>query len=136
MPVNSSFHIIFKCLPHFLCILFFCNQSLILGHLSYFPNFFLLKITGTGLPLWSSGQDSTLPMQGAWFSSLARELDPTLKLHCKSALHQKIPHASAKTWHSQIGKYLKNNNNRHKNSWRNVIPQNHKYLLGIPRGNL
>ena len=75
-------------------------------------------------------------MQGAWFSSLVRELDPTLKLHCKSALHQKIPHASTKTWHRQIGKYLKNNNNRHKNSWKNVIPQNHNYFLGIPRGNL
>ena len=41
-------NIIFKCFPHFLCILFFCNRSLILGHLSYFPNFFLIKNNRNG----------------------------------------------------------------------------------------
>ena len=30
-----------------------------------------------GLTWWSSGQDSTLPRQGAWVQSLVREPDPT-----------------------------------------------------------
>ena len=30
-----------------------------------------------GLPLWSSGQDSIFPVQGARAGSLVRELDPT-----------------------------------------------------------
>ena len=29
-----------------------------------------------GLPWWSSGWDSALPMQGAWVRSLDKELDP------------------------------------------------------------
>ena len=32
-----------------------------------------------GLPWWSSGWDSELPMQGAWVRSLVRELDPTCR---------------------------------------------------------
>ena len=39
-----------------------------------------LKVPGLGLPYRSSGQDSALPMQGAWAQSLVRELS-------------KIPHA-------------------------------------------
>ena len=45
---------------------------------------------GLGLPWWSSGQDSTLLMQGVWVRSLVGELDshmPQLGL-----------------WHSQINK--------------------------------
>ena len=34
----------------------------------------LLKIPVKGLPWWSSGYDSTLPMQGAWVRSLVGEL--------------------------------------------------------------
>ena len=30
-----------------------------------------------GLSWWSNGQDSTLPIQGAWLQSLTRELDAT-----------------------------------------------------------
>ena len=29
-----------------------------------------------GLPWWSSGWDSMLPMKGVWVQSLVRELDP------------------------------------------------------------
>ena len=32
-----------------------------------------------GLPWWSSVQDFTIPMQGAWVPSLVRELDPTYR---------------------------------------------------------
>ena len=30
----------------------------------------------TVLPCWSSGQDSELPMQGAWVQPLVRKIDP------------------------------------------------------------
>ena len=36
-----------------------------------------LKLWQRGLPWWSSGLASTLPMQGAWAGSMVRELDPT-----------------------------------------------------------
>ena len=42
-----------------------------------FINDVLLKDCLWGLPWWSSGYDSALPMQGAWVRFLARELDPT-----------------------------------------------------------
>ena len=35
------------------------------------------KILRKGLPWWNSGQDSELPVQGAWVQSLVRKLDPT-----------------------------------------------------------
>ena len=40
----------------------------------------------SGLPLWSSGYGSELPMQGAWVQSLVRELDLT----CNSVREIKI----------------------------------------------
>ena len=43
-----------------------------------------------GLPWWSSGWDSMLPMQGAWVQSLVGELDPA----CMPQL--RIPHAATK----------------------------------------
>ena len=36
-----------------------------------------LNVHILGLPLWPSGWDSTLPIQGAQFQSLIRELDPS-----------------------------------------------------------
>ena len=41
------------------------------------PSWSTLKYTVIGLPWWSSGKDSALPMQGAWVLSLVRELDLT-----------------------------------------------------------
>ena len=38
---------------------------------------FFKKFQDSGLPWWSSGQDSVLLMQGAWVQSMVRELDPT-----------------------------------------------------------
>ena len=35
------------------------------------------QAAGWGLPLWSSGQVSTLPMQGTLVQCLIKELDPT-----------------------------------------------------------
>ena len=64
----------------------------------------LLKINDEGLPWWSSGEDSALPMQGAQVLSLDRKLDPTcwdLGVHMPQ---WKILHA--KTWHSQINTYI------------------------------
>ena len=37
----------------------------------------LIKKVFWGLPRWSSGYDSALPMQGAQVQSLVRELDST-----------------------------------------------------------
>ena len=35
-----------------------------------------------GLPWWSSGYDSVLPMQGAWVLFLVWELEPTCATEC------------------------------------------------------
>ena len=52
---------------------------------THFPFFALSEVSGhitkvlpyMEFPRWSSGQDSALPMQGAWVQSLVRELNPT-----------------------------------------------------------
>ena len=46
----------------------------------------VIETVVTGTPWWSSGYDSTLPVQGAWVGSLVRELDP--------------PHAAPKILHA------------------------------------
>ena len=58
-----------------------------------------------GLPWWSSGWDSMLPMQGAQVQSLVEELDSA---HC-NCFHakMKIPQAAPKTQYGQINKNLK-----------------------------
>ena len=48
----------------------------------------LLKRITSGLRLWHSGEDSTLPMQGARVQSLVRELDPTCMLQLGAQLPQ------------------------------------------------
>ena len=50
-----------------------------------------------GLPCWSSGWNSELPVQGAWVRSLVREPDLT----CWSRSLQAV----TRTWCSQINKY-------------------------------
>ena len=55
----------------------------IIDMLKLFPYVFFplkllcLKNVCGGLPWWSSGKGSVLPMQGAWVRSLVRELDPS-----------------------------------------------------------
>ena len=65
-------------------------------------------VWGLGFPWCSSGQDSVLPMQGAWVPSLEVELD--LLCHdWRSYTLQgrlKIWCAAAKTWSSQINKFF------------------------------
>ena len=64
--------------------------------------FTLLKFDVLGLPWWSSGLVSVLPMQGAWVWSLVGELDPTCMLQLQVRMPQlKILHAATKTLHSQ-----------------------------------
>ena len=54
-----------------------------------------------GLPWWSSGQDSKLPVQGAQVWSLVRELDP-------ACCYQKVLSAASKIRGSQKSKINKN----------------------------
>ena len=44
-----------------------------------------------GLPWWSSGQDSAVPVQGAQILSLVRELDPMCHNYRVCMLQLKIP---------------------------------------------
>ena len=44
-----------------------------------------------GLPSWSSGQDSALPVQGAWARSLVGELYPTGMVQLRVRMPQLRP---------------------------------------------
>ena len=72
-----------------------------------------LKKLNTGLPWWSSGLDSTLPMQGAQIQFLVRELGPSCRnpeVHMlQLSLHRqlkKILCATTKTRNSQINTFF------------------------------
>ena len=56
------------------------------------------KRVSQGLPWCSSGQDSTLPIQGAQVQSLVRELDPKhAAVQILQVITAKISHATRKT---------------------------------------
>ena len=76
---------------------------------------FRFKTLPWGLPWWSIGWDSALPMQGARVRSLVMELDPTCcnEGSCVLQPRSKLPRATTKTRYSQINKYFKK---KHKNS--------------------
>ena len=77
---------------------------------------FFFKVKLGGLPWWSSGWDSVLPMHGAQVQTLVRELIPhamaegtpqlrVQKRSCKPQGRSKILRATTKTQGSQINKY-------------------------------
>ena len=69
---------------------------------------FYLQNGNSGLPWWSSGWDSALPVQGTWDRCLVKELDPTCrKEYGRSLVLQLRPGAAkwnvsikTKTWNS------------------------------------
>ena len=62
--------------PHWLNPCFIFISALMLLHPNGLPQS-LFKITSSGLTWWSSGSDSTFPVQGPKVQSLVRELDLT-----------------------------------------------------------
>ena len=71
----------------------------------FLPQFLQSKCSVLGLFWWSSGQDSTLPMQGAWVPSLVGELDPTCcneVLACHNQKRSHVQEQRSKTTHAKI----------------------------------
>ena len=61
-----------------------------------------------GLLWWSSGCNSTLPMQAAQVQSLVRELDPICHNQEPMCCDKKILHATTNTWIILKNKYFLN----------------------------
>ena len=69
----------------------------------FFQLFEYVKTILRGLPWWSSGQDSALPMQGARVRSLVGELDPACMPQLRVRMLQlKSPRAATKKSHAAM----------------------------------